>query len=157
MEANKPFWENSVLHLGSWFKSISISRKKIVRSILVIGLLMIYSITAIGVTVHFHYCMDRFAGWSFLSHEDDKCPKCGMHKHKEGCCNDVHKQIKLSDDYQKTSYALKPVLIDQGYSVSIVLEGQPFDPVMVLPIQISPDPPLLFRPRLHLQHCVFLI
>jgi fatty-acid desaturase len=30
----------------------------------VIFLLTTYSISAIGVSIHLHYCMDRFAGWS---------------------------------------------------------------------------------------------
>lgn len=161
MTTNKPFYGNSVIHSRPWYRnqngSGSKMDKEIVKTTFVIGLLILYSVTAIGVTVHFHYCMDRFAGWSLWDTDDQKCPKCGMHEHKEGCCSDVHKQIKLSDDYQKTSYALKPVLIDQGYSVPIVSVEQSFVPSTVLPFQVSPDPPLLFRPRLHLQHCVFLI
>ena len=159
METNKLLWRNPVINVKSWFSICSriMTGKKIVKSIFVIGLLIIYSMTAIGVTVHFHYCMDRFAGWSLFDQEDQKCLKCGMHEHKDGCCKDVHKHLKLSEDHQKASYALKPIILDQGYSIPIVLEGQSFDPCMVLPIRISPDPPLLFRPRLHLQHCVFLI
>ncbi len=130
---------------------------KVVRSAFVISLLMIYSISAIGITVHFHYCMDRFAGCSLTDQSDKPCPKCGMIEHKEGCCSDVHKIIKLSEDHQKVSYSLKPVLLDHGYSLPLVLNESSFDQATFYLFRMSPDPPLLNRPRLHIQHCVFLI
>ena len=47
-----------------------------------------------------HYCMDKFAGFSFSSSKKEKCAKCGMTN--TGCCKDEKKQIKLSSDQQKS-------------------------------------------------------
>lgn len=54
-----------------------------------------------GTTINMHYCMNQFAGWSLISKQQDKCPKCGMTN--TGCCKDEKKQIKLSLDQQKST------------------------------------------------------
>src|SRR4029079_6514859 len=69
-------------------------------------MLATYSLTAIGVSVHLHYCMDRFAGWSLWKEKDGKCGKCRMTEKREGCCKDVHKYFKIKDNHQKTGFVL---------------------------------------------------
>lgn len=48
-----------------------------------------------------HYCMNKFAGWSFSKTKKEKCSKCGMVK--AGCCKDKKKQVKLTLDQEKSS------------------------------------------------------
>lgn len=48
--------------------------------------------------------MNKFAGYSLSTIKKDKCGKCGMNTTKKnGCCKDEKKQIKLSNDQQKTT------------------------------------------------------
>ena len=70
------------------------------KKAVVILLLVLYSASTMGATINMHYCMDRFAGFSFSSSKKEKCAKCGMSN--TGCCKDEKKQIKLSLDQQKT-------------------------------------------------------
>ena len=70
------------------------------KKAIVILLLILYSASTIGATINMHYCMNKFAGYSFKEIKKDKCPKCGMKN--TGCCKDKKKQIKLSLDQQKT-------------------------------------------------------
>jgi hypothetical protein len=57
--------------------------------------------SSMGATINMHYCMDKFAGFSFTSSVKENCPKCGMKN--TGCCKDKKKQIKLTLDQQKTT------------------------------------------------------
>lgn len=61
---------------------------------------MIYGSAAMGTTVHLHYCMSKFVGWSLINSRDNQCHSCGMEK-KGGCCTDSKAQIKLADEQQK--------------------------------------------------------
>ena len=48
--------------------------------------------------------MNKFAGYSLSTIKKDKCSKCGMNNSKKNsCCKDEKKQIKLSNDQQKTT------------------------------------------------------
>ena len=74
------------------------------KKLIVILLLFFYSAATIGATVNMHYCMNKFAGYSLSTIKKDKCSKCGMNNSKKNsCCKDEKKQIKLSDDQQKTT------------------------------------------------------
>lgn len=161
MERNQPFWENSVIQVALRLRFLKVSSIKLskykVKSVFVFSMLMIYSLTAIGVTVHFHYCMDRFAGWSLIDNQDKPCSKCGMHSHKKGCCHDQHKQIKLSDDHQKTAFSIKSFPKSQDYSSPIAYVESPSVQWKNHTNQLVPLPPLLNETRLHLQYRVFLI
>lgn len=74
----------------------------IVKKAIVILLLVLYSASTIGATIHMHYCMNQFAGWSFKAAKKEKCAKCGMTN--TGCCKDEKKEIKLSIDQQMASH-----------------------------------------------------
>jgi hypothetical protein len=130
-----------------------------VKKIAVILLLLIYGSATMGTTVHLHYCMDEFVGWSLFHSEDEKCGKCGMiEKDKEGgCCKDEHKHFKLKVDHQKAGIAqfidlatpILPVPItDCDFQSAInVSESYP----------TSHAPPDIGKHRLHIVNCVFLI
>ena len=130
-----------------------------VKKIAVILLLLIYGSATMGATVHLHYCMDEFVGWSLIHSRDDKCGKCGMEeKDKEGCCKDEHKHFKLKTDHQKagvaqfmnlvTAPALSEAVVDFSfYSLVRITESFP----------TCHAPPDIGNDRLHVLHCVFLI
>jgi hypothetical protein len=88
-----------------------------VKKALVILLLVLYSASTIGATINMHYCMNKFAGYSFNSEKKDKCPKCGMKN--MGCCKDEKKQIKLTADQQKaelnTEIHFQPVVLQTSF------------------------------------------
>ncbi len=77
----------------------------VVKKVIVILLLVMYSASTIGATINMHYCMNKFAGWSFSNVKKEKCSKCGMIN--TGCCKDEKKQIKLSSEQQKAEYNQK--------------------------------------------------
>ncbi|MEY4279182.1 MAG: hypothetical protein RL377_1186 [Bacteroidota bacterium] len=74
----------------------------LVKKILVILLLVMYSASTMGATIHVHYCMNKIAGWSFSSEKKDKCARCGMKN--TGCCKDEQKQLKVASEQQKSSF-----------------------------------------------------
>lgn len=130
------------------------------KKIAVILLLLIYSTTTFGVTVHLHYCMNELAGWSLWhSGDDNKCGKCGMTEKKGGCCKDEHKSFKVKTEHQKGDAAklLQPVLSQvvspvNNNALSEIILYRPF----AITYPVSHAPPLQATP-LFIQYCVFLI
>jgi hypothetical protein len=130
-----------------------------VKKTVVILLLLIYGSATTGATVHLHYCMDEFVGWSLFHGKDDICGKCGMEeKDNEGCCKDEHKQFKLKTDHQKaavtqlihfvTAPALfEPVIDFSFHTIICINESYP----------TCHAPPDIGNGKLHILHCVFLI
>lgn len=111
-----------------------------------------------GATVHLHYCMNEFTGWSLLHDEaDNTCGKCGMKEKNGGCCKDEHKQIKLDIDHQKSTIAqyveltATPALITPfatyTFKVTPLLYFSP----------LSNAPPHIPKQRLNILNCVFLV
>lgn len=74
-----------------------------VKKIAAILLVLVYVSATVGATVHLHYCMNEFVGWTLYDDRSDKCGKCGMEgKNEEGCCKDEHRHFKLKADHQNT-------------------------------------------------------
>ena len=129
------------------------------KKTVVILLLLIYGSATMGATVHLHYCMNEFVGWSLLHSKDDKCGKCGMsEKDKEGCCKDEHKHFKLKADHQKsnvtqpiffitTPVLFIPVVDFDIHSYSTITKTYP----------TSHAPPYINRKQFHILYGVFLI
>lgn len=128
----------------------------LVKKAIVLLLLVLYSASSIGATIHLHYCMNQFAGWSFSSVKKEKCSKCGMKN--TGCCKDEKKQIKLSEDQQKAEFV-------QGFScASILVAHAPveyFTPSIHLlnkyTIAHIHAPPLLLKKHTQAFFAIFLI
>jgi hypothetical protein len=78
-----------------------------VKKLIAIFFLLNYTFTAVGATVHMHYCMGNFVEWSLKENKERKCGKCGMKEtaNKKGCCKDEQKEFKLKIDQQKSSIA----------------------------------------------------
>lgn len=121
--------------------------------------MLIYGSATMGTTVHLHYCMNEFVGWSLFHSKEDKCGKCGMdEKDKDGCCKDEHQHFKLKVEHQKgdvsrlitfiTTPALSVPVIDCGFHS--FLNGTE-------PNSTCHAPPDIGKKRLHVFHCVFLI
>lgn len=91
------------------------------KKVVVILLLVMYSASTIGATINMHYCMNKFAGFSFKEVKKDKCPKCGMKN--TGCCKDEKKQIKLTLDQQKAAYQanyiFQPIVLANAFQISV--------------------------------------
>jgi hypothetical protein len=90
-----------------------------VKKVVVILLLVMYSASTIGATINMHYCMNKFAGFSFKEVKKDKCPKCGMKN--TGCCKDEKKQIKLTLDQQKATFnhslSCQPIALSYSFQI----------------------------------------
>lgn len=121
--------------------------------------MLIYGPATMGATVHLHYCMNEFVGWNLFEMDDEKCGKCGMIETDDGgCCKDEHKHYKLKVDHQKAGAAnfiniiapaeLPILIIDANIHSSITSSKQ---------YPTSHAPPNLYKLRLHLLHCTFLI
>jgi hypothetical protein len=75
-----------------------------VKKIVVFLLLISYTFSAIGATMHLHFCMDKFVGTNLFHHKNEACGKCGMKEEatKKGCCKDEEQKIKITDEHQKS-------------------------------------------------------
>lgn len=125
----------------------------------IILLLLIYSASSFGVTVHLHYCMNKLAGWTLWHHgNNEKCGKCGMAGKKNGCCKDEHKFFKIKTEHQNGDVAkliqpvLSPVIAVPVYNYSDNISYRP----VTISYPVSHAPPLQGTP-LFVQYCVFLI
>lgn len=129
------------------------------KKAVVILLMLIYGSTTMGATVHLHYCMDEFVGWSLFHDEDETCGKCGMdEKDKEGCCKDEHKHFKLKVDHQKAGVT---TMLAMGLAPAVTNTIPDFDFQPYIKITESYShchaPPDIGLTKLHVLHCVFLI
>lgn len=128
------------------------------KKIVVILLLLIYGSATMGATIHMHYCMNEFVGWSLWHNgKDNKCGKCGMKEKKGGCCKDEHKQVKLKADHQKSAgakyikFISEPVLITPRENIDIKWVSPATD------LPVCNAPPKIPKAQLYILHCVFLI
>jgi hypothetical protein len=129
------------------------------KKFVVLILASLYLSASVGATVHYHFCMNEFVGWSLFHDKDDKCGRCGMdEKDKDGCCKDEHKHFKLKTDQQKANVsefinlvsapALAVPVLDFTFHASInITKSYPA-------IHAPPD---IGKNRLHVLHCLFLI
>lgn len=79
---------------------------------------ILYMASAMGATVHVHYCMGKIADFSLFHKEEDRCKKCGMKKaeRSKGCCKDENKTFKINVHKQSTaSYDFSHQPITPGF------------------------------------------
>jgi hypothetical protein len=127
-----------------------------VKKAFVILLMVLYSASTIGATINIHYCMNKFAGYSFKKVKKDKCPKCGMKN--MGCCKDEKKHIKLAVDQQKTE--LNTNLLFQVIVLNPVFQTTPnfkAEAIQKLGWSCSHAPPLITYLNTHAFFSTFLI
>ncbi len=129
------------------------------KKAVVLLLMLIYGSATLGATVHLHYCMNEFVGWSLLHGGDDTCGKCGMEeKDQEGCCKDEHKLFKLKTDHQKAGVS---VFLSMVVAPAITTPVPDFNFQQFFKIterySTCHAPPNIGDIKLHVLHCIFLI
>ncbi len=100
-----------------------LSLGRFMKKITVAILSVYYLAIACGITVNFHFCMNRLASVKLFASEVKKCGRCGMEIHESnGCCRDEVEVVKLQDDQQKTAVAVhefsspeQPVIIPSEF------------------------------------------
>jgi hypothetical protein len=112
-----------------------------------------------GATVHLHFCMNEFVGWSLFQGKDAKCGKCGMEEKDKGdCCKDEHKHFKLKTDHPKSNVTQ---LITFNATPALFAHVIDFDihyySTITETYPTSHVPPDINRKRLHILYSVFLI
>lgn len=128
------------------------------KKIAVILLLLIYGSATMGATIHMHYCMNEFVGWSLWhGKKNNECGKCGMKEKKGGCCKDEHKQVKLKAEHQKNVTAQYIQFSDVGALISPIIDYNFKGMSISLGFPVSNGPPIIPKERLYIFHCVFLI
>lgn len=76
------------------------------KKILVSIWMICYLALTIGVSVNFHYCMNKLDSTKLFASASKYCNKCGMHTDKShGCCRDEVKVVKADDDQKLTALA----------------------------------------------------
>lgn len=131
----------------------------LMKKTVVILLMLIYGFATMGATVHLHYCMNEFVGWSLLGSKGNKCGKCGMgEKDKEGCCKDEHKQFKLKTDHQHAGVTAFLIIV-LAPAITTPVPYFNFQPFLQIAEGSSTchAPPTPGDIKLHALYCVFLI
>lgn len=121
-------------------------------------LLLIYGTATMGATIHLHYCMNEYVGWSLWDAEKDKaCGKCGMTEKKEGCCKDEHRQVKLKTEHQKSATAQYIPFLDVP-ALAVPVDNFTFEiKPTSLAFPVFNAPPKIPKERLYILHCIFLV
>ena len=129
------------------------------RKVIVIILLVIYSSTNIGATVHLHYCMNELVHLNFWKNSNKKCGKCGMIETKNGCCEDKEVQLKLDVEHQKSIITQLQGLIN--ITTILYLPHIDFKSLFFVELnEIFPgwySPPLAINSKPNIFYCVFII
>ena len=107
-------------------RQLKFSFAQVVKKILTIVLILVYSLSAFGMSVKYHYCMDRLTSISmdFGVHQD--C-KCNTSANTEGCCKD--KVLCFKGDNHKVYQILQ----------SNPMEGLQIEPPVSLAISLFKD------------------
>ncbi len=127
------------------------------KRIFVLILSFAYLGASAGVTLRLHFCMDRFAGWSWEGKQEDACGKCGMpEKEKDGCCKEEPTYVGISDEHDLAmpGSQLPPVLVGTQTRHIIAPLVTPF-PKQVYTSAYGPPGPLSVP--VYLANCVFRI
>ena len=123
-------------------------------------LIILYFSSAVGTTIHQHYCMGELVGLSLFNTRNNACGKCGMEKHTEeskDCCKDVSIVIKSGDSHT----FFQPVYDYNSFWLAIPENSYTICGVRVKPhsnkaTYCAHSPPLLKYP-LFIQHQNFRI
>ena len=124
---------------------------------IVILLLLIYSGSTFGVTVHLHYCMNELIGWTLWYHGDKENAVSAGWLEKSGCCKDEHKSFKVKRSIKSVMWQnwyslLSPVIAIPAYNYSDNISYRP------LAISYPVSHALHWKERRCLSNnCVFLI
>ncbi len=130
------------------------------KRIITLSLLCIYMVASLGVTVQAHYCMGRLVSSSFqIQKSNTQCPKCGMTKHKKGCCEDKTQTFKIQNEQQTsaTVFDFTAPVFDLVFPEFLVFK--PLFSYSILSdvgLPLCHAPPNLRKVALYLFNCVLL-
>ena len=127
--------------------------KKALASILAI----FYLTSALGATIHLHYCMDKLINWSLLKGDGDKCEKCGMEK-DGGCCKDEDKVIKNNADQIIAGSAVQSMqVLSTAALFAHINTSENYFSFLIERYPICHAPPLISAGEIYILNCVFRI
>lgn len=131
----------------------------LVKKVVAIFFLFIYSFTTVGATIHSHYCMSKYMGSSLYHPKNNKCEKCGMAKAKsKGCCKDEHKYISLKREHNQTTASVEvPGFFSETLLPSCVIYDVASVFCNIKTVATTHSPPLLNLPSLNILYCIFRI
>ena len=100
-----------------------------VKKLLSFILTLLYFNSAMGTTIHQHYCMGELVGISLFNTNNQSCEKCGMKKHTDeskDCCKDVSIVVKTGDShtYSQSTYTFNifsPAIPDNYFTTVKVI------------------------------------
>ena len=126
--------------------------KKVLVSIFAI----FYLASAVGATVHLHYCMDKLINWSLMKADGNKCDKCGMKK-DGGCCKDENKFVKNSVDQNIASSVVHFSQILSVAAPTNFITAENYSSSQIEEYPICHAPPLISTGEIYIRNCVFRI
>jgi hypothetical protein len=123
-------------------------------------LAVLYLSSAVGATVHLHYCMNKLVNWSLWAKKGDNCSKCGMSKTEKqatGCCKDEQKHVKVEND-QKAAEGYHMLQLN-SVTISVVFVELPviYLPSVIEKRPLSHGPPRSGTIAEYIRNCVFRI
>ncbi len=123
-------------------------------------LLITYAAVTSGMTVNYHYCMNKLDKTSlFTTKSDDTCGRCGMEtSQSNGCCKDEVKLVKLDDEQNRALYLTdnKPFFVLLPITLPATSASVLHHVLLETTVQANP-PPLLKGQKAYLFHNVFRI
>ena len=127
------------------------------KTVVFVWLLAYVALTA-GISVNYHYCMNKLDSARLFKGERKVCDKCGMHTAaSKGCCRDEIYLVKVDDDQQPVAVATYDFsLPDVLLTPSSVFLNAPQERVLTV-AQADLPPPLLGQVDPCIINCVFRI
>ncbi len=123
-------------------------------------LLITYTAVTSGMTVNYHYCMNKLDKTSlFTTKSDDTCGRCGMEtSESNGCCKDEVKLVKLEDEQSRALYVTdnKPFFVLLPTALPVTSTNTLYPVLLETTVQANP-PPLLKGQKTYLLYNVFRI
>src|SRR5690606_24122706 len=119
---------------------------------------ILYLASTSGATISMHYCMDKLVDAELSGKEKEKCANCGMFKKKtkNGCCEDVHKLMKVEQGHEKGSFDI-PSFLQHDLFVTHVTSYTCYIPEVRVTSNPSTGPPLLNTVPRFIRYCNFRI
>ena len=124
------------------------------KSILIL-LMLVYSLSSVGMTVSLHYCCGKLDGISFTGKQKTTCPMCGKDE-SSSCCKDTVVKVKLPADQQASVKVFTPE------KASLILPQLQYFDAAFIPLATSflkgsvgntpPSPVPIF-----IRNCVFIV
>ena len=115
-------------------------------------LALVYISASAGVTVHLHYCMDKFIGWNMNGKHKD----CGMEK-KENCCKHEQHFVKYITDQKIEDPSIQLSQRDAVVIPGIFINLFALHSLRLENYQISHSPPNGAGIDILIHNCVFRI